>query len=528
MLSRVCCLAWCLSGLLIGTSQITAAEGLTEMSGAVWRSANISVLGQVGRELFKEEGQVLGMSGESIGPFLPSRSSELLDGGEATSNLLRQGASLFGADFRSQFGGFGGGGTGVPMRGGGGVLPVFVPMISVIQQYDSNVFSVAKIPGLVRDDFVTTILPTLNIIPPKSGLVTGSVAVGAIGEVYAKHPELNYVGANAGGYLDVSRLVQLIVPRLTLQVSDRFQYTPQPPAFLSGSSNASVADEPNQFDTIANSYGRGLQTQRVNQYSNSVSITSTYAVTPRMSMFGAANHAIQRFGSTPGVSQQFTLVSSDTRSIFVGPQYTFSGGDVIRLVASHSRTNFSGDQSSEFPAYFETNGVQGMWKRFLGTPSVVGSVTFGVNEVLPGHQFQYIGSAGVTWMNFPNVFAATFTRDVAPGYIGVGGATTSDLVTVSATRRLDQFLSVTGSLNYARAESIESALGPNNNRSFSFQSYMAATSLSYKLSPSLTMTASYSYSLFESFGLSSSGGISGGQTTFDKHLVMIQFQKGWY
>ncbi len=81
-----------------------------------------------------------------------------------------------------------------------------IPSISVGQRYDSNVFFVPKRQGLDREDFVTTAVPQVR------GYYVGNwfdvpATASAIGEYYAKHPTLNYVGANTGLVLSLSKLL---------------------------------------------------------------------------------------------------------------------------------------------------------------------------------------------------------------------------------------------------------------------------------------------------------------------------------
>lgn len=452
----------------------------------------------------------------------------LLDG------ILDQGP----ADFRNQYGVPNPGGAlqGIPLTagvlGGSAMLPAVVPSVSIAQRYDTNVFNTPRIAGLERDDFVTTITPQVALIPRTGGLVTGSLQLGGIAEYYAKHPELNYIGGNVGGFLDLTRLVQQAVPRMTLLVSDSFTYTPQPPAFLAGGA-VNAAGDPADQDP-ANAFARGLQVQRVNTITNSASVISTYAVTPALSLYMNASHAFQRYGATPGAQEVASLVSTDSRSFSTGPQISLSPNETVRILLTHNRTDFLGGQTSEFPPYFETNGGLIAYRRPLFTPAIIGFASVSVQEVIPSHSLQYTGSASVTWTRFPDTVSLSYSRQVAPNFLTVGAPIITDLVSLGVTRTLGPRLSASLSANYSRSQSIGAALPegvPNAPTDFSFDSYLASASFIYRVAPGLLISGNYLYSFFQSEGLTPAGGVigvTGEQITFDRHMILIQLQKVWF
>ncbi len=110
-----------------------------------------------------------------------------------------------------------------------------IPSLSVGQRYDSNVYFVPKRPGLDREDFVSTAVPQVR------GYYVGNwfdlnASAAAIGEYYAKNPTLNYVGANTGLVLNLSKLLDRWWQGATLTASDTYVYSPQAPTFLIGQS----------------------------------------------------------------------------------------------------------------------------------------------------------------------------------------------------------------------------------------------------------------------------------------------------
>ncbi len=442
------------------------------------------------------------------------------------------------ADFRDQYGVPSPGGAlqGIPLTAGvlGGVsmLPAVVPSVSIAQRYDTNVFNTPRITGLERDDFVTTLSPQVAIIPRTGGLVRGSLQLGGIAEYYAKHPLLNYLGGNVGGSLDLTRLVQQAVPRMTLLVSDSFTYTPQPPAFLAGGA-VNVAGDPADQDP-ASAFARGLQIQRVNTITNSASVISTYALTPTLSLYTNATHALQRYGATPGSQAVASLVSTNFRSLSSGLEIGVSPNETVRILFTHNRTDFLSGQTSEFPPYFETNGGMIAYRRPLLTPAVIGFVSASVLEVIPSHSLQYTGSASVTWTRFPDTVSLSYSRQVSPNFLAVGAPIITDLVSLGATRTLGPRLSTSVAANYARSQSIGAALpegAPHAPTDFSFDSYLASASFVYRVAPGLLISGNYLYSFFQSKGLTPAAGVIGvteEPIRFDRHMILLQLQKVWF
>ncbi len=425
---------------------------------------------------------------------------------------------------------------GIPLTagvlGGLSMLPAIVPSVSIAQRYDTNVFNTPRIAGLERDDFVTTLSPQVALIPRTGGLVRGSLQLGGIAEYYAKHPELNYIGGNVGGSLDLTRLVQQALPRMTLLVSDSFTYTPQPPAFLAGGA-VNAAGDPADQDP-ASAFARGLQIQRVNTMTNSASVVSTYAVTPALSLYMNATHAFQRYGATTGAPAVASLVSTDMRSLSAGLQISLSPNETVRILLTHTRTDFLGGQISEFPPYFETNGGLIAYRRPLFTPAVIGFVSASVQEVIPGHSLQYTGNASITWTRFPDMISLSYSRQVSPNFLAVGAPVTTDLVSLGVTRTLGPRLSASVAANYARSQSIGAALPegiPNAPPEFSFDSYLASASFIYRAAPGFLISGNYLYSFFQSKGLTPAGGVigvTGEPITFDRHMILLQLQKVWF
>src|SRR5574341_644401 len=110
-----------------------------------------------------------------------------------------------------------------------------VPSVAVSETYDSNVLLVA---GQQKDDYVTRITPQVSA-ELKGRLMSGSLQAGLTGAFYVNNPDLNYIGVNGSLNLNLDNIVNRVVPRLKIQLSDFVTYSPQPPAFLTPQARAS-------------------------------------------------------------------------------------------------------------------------------------------------------------------------------------------------------------------------------------------------------------------------------------------------
>ena len=88
-------------------------------------------------------------------------------------------------------------------------------------------------PGLDREDFVTTTSPQIRGLYAGS-LISVNAVGGGIGEYYAKNTGLNYIGANAGASLDMSKFLEQWWRGSTWQVTESYINSAQPQSFLTG------------------------------------------------------------------------------------------------------------------------------------------------------------------------------------------------------------------------------------------------------------------------------------------------------
>ena len=113
-----------------------------------------------------------------------------------------------------------------------------VPSVSIIEQYDSNIFFTPKSQlsaGTKADDLITVVTPQLNFMQGNS-LVKTNLSVGAVIQKFVNNSALDNVGFNASTGIDLSQAVNRVLPRMRgFRILGTFMYTPSAPAFGAGS-----------------------------------------------------------------------------------------------------------------------------------------------------------------------------------------------------------------------------------------------------------------------------------------------------
>ena len=104
-----------------------------------------------------------------------------------------------------------------------------VPYFSVAERYDTNVYFFSASNKI--QDYVTTVVPGARV-EHRGTLVEGNVNLQMTGEYYVRNPGLNYFFPSGGLYANLNKWAGQYDQRWRLQVSENFQFTPQPPAFV--------------------------------------------------------------------------------------------------------------------------------------------------------------------------------------------------------------------------------------------------------------------------------------------------------
>lgn len=377
-----------------------------------------------------------------------------------------------------------------------------VPSLSVSERYDSNVFFV---PGQNREDFVTTISPQVRV-EEKARLLSGSLQAGATAETYANNPGLNYVGVNVGLNLSLDNAVKRWIPRASLQVTDFFAYTPQPPAFLNPEAQAA-----GQSDVFA----RGIQPVRADSYRNTSTVAGSYVLSPRVSLQASYAYSFNRFGKTFATPAAGGVFDTTNQTVNLGGQTQVTRLDSMNVTYTYAQSDFG--SGSGAVSQFKTHAGSLGWSHGL-TQTLRTSLTGGTTWIDAGmgstRLASYTGSASLTWQQKISASTLSYSRSVTPSTFVAATALISDVVSVSLSLPLTDRLSASGSANYGRNDS------KVNDVSLSFESYGGTIGFSYAMTPWIAAIGSYSYNRFKQT-------FEGSVSEFDRKLATLTIRAEW-
>jgi hypothetical protein len=409
--------------------------------------------------------------------------------------------------FLEQFGGgtgLGAGGLGVGLQGQGIVGPLgtrFIPMLNVSERYDSNVFFAPKIPGLRLEDYVTTVSPQL-FVQDSRALAFTTFNVGAIGEYYAVHQGLNYIGFNAGIASNLSPLVQRYIPGAAVRISNAYIYTPNPPGFLNRNQSYSDAVSTSIIDElpVADQYVRSVQAFRVNTKANTFNISAAYPISPRVGMQGSYTYATLDFGNNfvpEQRSSEVTFNSFTTHTVTLGPTARVSPRDTVVGAYSYSQT----EGTVKFDSHQATLG----WTRLLApnwVARIFGGAALLQQEGTPSEVI-YTGGASIFWAEGRTNVGLTYSAGVVPSYVTSGGALLSNAVTLGLTHQL--LTNLLGSIGGGYGRDISIISGANQPDLF-FETVQAYARVTYIVSRAAALNLNYTFSYNKgTFSVSSPG-----------------------
>lgn len=234
------------------------------------------------------------------------------------------------------------------------------PILSVSEQYDSNVFYAPKsvlAPGTKADDFVTFLNPQL-MVAHTSALLSGSFSVGGVIGKYLNNSELDFAGVNATTSLNVTQLARRVLTRLTaLTITGAYQFTPAASAFGGGGagfSGVGFSSGGGQGGGVVGPFDSGLVANRVRISSYTMGLSGGYTLSQSTSanfsymynqisfggQFGLANSALQnRLFDTTGHTLSVGLLNQATRNDSLGVNYSYSRFDQgIGAFVTHTGT----------------------------------------------------------------------------------------------------------------------------------------------------------------------------------------------
>ena len=380
-----------------------------------------------------------------------------------------------------------------------------IPTIMVGERYDSNVFFRPPTPGLDREDFVTTASPQIRGLYAGS-LVSVNAVGGATGEYYAKNTGLNYIGANAGASLDMSKLLEQWWQGSTWQVTEFYLDSPQPQAFLPGDVSGASG----------NPFARGYQAGRANYQTNVVSTNLSVPLNQTLALQGSYSNGFIKYGSssvqqgalldsnfqfyTSGIAMRVTHL--DTFSLnFIGSEYDYGSTGSF---SSRGGTVGWAHVFSQILRISSSAGVQYAETQFQGVPSST--------SIAP------TGSFNVTWKDHTTTLGLAYFLGLTPSFQFEAQPLLTHTVSFALTQvtPITDLVGVVG-VNYARGDE----LGSSSSVPMSYTSYGAIAGLTYKLTGQTFLGLNYNYQYFDNkFG--------GNSFVFDRSVVQLTLTQAFY
>ncbi|MBX3342686.1 MAG: hypothetical protein KF711_13930 [Nitrospira sp.] len=452
-----------------------------------------------------------------------------------------------------------------------------VPSISVLEQYDSNVFFTPKsqlAPGTKADDLITTITPQLNFMH-NTNLVKTNLSLGAVVQKFAHNSDLDNVGINASGGVDLSQAVNRVLPRMkAFRVFGTYRYSPSTPAFGAGGLGGGFgAGGGGGFGMggigISGPVDSGLLTQRIRTTMFSAGLADSYSLSPTTDFQTTYTYSQLSFGgsytptsATAGQSSQ-TVFDTATHSITAGPSSRITANDT--LTVKYMFTQTSQAQFGDYTMHSGNVGWGRAWTKELSS-SLNGGLTLiepipdtsavGGQRRVPatmfptggmsltyasgssflrklGSDFQEATGTGgassmggnflplLSGMNMPGGIASPgsyritllYNLGVFPSFVQSAGPIYTHTVSLTSAAGITDKLTAQGMLNVARSTFTSDTIGTT------FTTYGTTVSLNYLITPTLTARLSHQWLMFEN----QTSGLSAGDLGFSKHVILLGF-----
>lgn len=279
-----------------------------------------------------------------------------------------------------------------------------VPSISVREIYDTNVFysSGNLPPGVSKDDFITMIVPQVNLGHTNS-LMSTNLSLGALIQKFAKNSDLDNVGFNAAAGIDISRLANRYLPRMrTARVYGTFMYSPSTPAFGGmggmGMGGGGMMGGGMMMGGVGGvgltgPLDSGQVAQRVRTYIYNIGLTNSYALSPSADFQTSLMYSRLSFGNS--YTPTTTTTESGQALTFDTTNYNVTAGPMARISATDSlgfTYTFSQFSQANFGT-FSTHTGNLNWSR-TWTREISSSARGGLTlvEPIPATQFNAAGA----------------------------------------------------------------------------------------------------------------------------------------
>ncbi len=380
-----------------------------------------------------------------------------------------------------------------------------IPTIMVGQRYDSNVFFRPPTPGLDREDFVTTTSPQIRGLYAGS-LISVDAVGGATGEYYAKNTGLNYIGADAGASLDMSKFLAQWWRGSTWQVTESYINSAQPQSFLTGDVSGASG----------NPFARGYQVGRAKYQRNNVSTDLSVPLSQTLALIGSYSNGFIKYGRSS--VQQGVLLDANFQSYTAGIAMNVTLLDTFSL-------NFIGSVSDygSRGSFVSRGGTVGWAHEFSKILSISSSA--GVRYIET--QFQSVpsrtsiaptGSFNVTWKDNTTTLGLTYFMGLTPSLQFSAQPLLTHTVSLALTQvtPITDLVGVVG-VNYGRGDEF----GSSSSAPISYASYGASAGLTYKFTRQTFLGLNVAYRNFDNkFG--------GDSVAFDRSLVQLTLTQAFY
>lgn len=367
--------------------------------------------------------------------------------------------------------------TPVPAQADTKVIPTAV----LSERYDTNVFYAPPEllpPGQRRSDFVSTLAGGVQLLH-KSRAVEASLSGGADANAYAYNTGLNYFSTTADAYARLDGWVGQFAEGAKLLIAERFRYTPEQPSFFNGT-KPQIVDDP---------FLRGIQGFRANTFSNTATVNGEYPLFRGLGLQGSYSFSTYRVGSILVLSSTgATFFDTNVHSWSIGPSYRISPIDHLSLSYQQSlvtQTITTGAQNIEY-------NTQELWANYTRVMhDWTATVRGGATLIEPASKAYPSAALSVTTNpERSTLVRLDLSRQAAPSFFIVGGATISNVGQLVVTHYLSKRFSVRGSVSYGYNETVPG-------KTVKFENLNALAGVNYSLTRTMALDFSYSYNNFK-------------------------------